>query len=242
MDELTERIARSTVFSKVDLLWGYLQLALAEVRRYLTSFVTHEGVYRFRSLPFGLVSGPSTFHQVVRKILDGLDSCVSNLDEILIYCHTVAEHDERLHRVLDQLVKDNATVRQDKCIIGVPEVNFNGHRVLAAAVRPLTSNVEAIQAIPVPINMKQLLRFVFTASYYLKFVPDFAEIWELLRLLLKADAVPDRIRLELVWNWSTACLHSFEIAQDQDRQPAGAGSFRRQRPDDRDLCFVSRRR
>jgi len=116
MDELTERIAGSTVFSKVDLLWGYLQLELAEDRRYLTSFVTHEGVYRFHSLPFGLASGPSAFHQVVRKILDGLDGCVSILDDILIYGRTIAEHDERLHRVLDQLVKYNATVRQDKLI------------------------------------------------------------------------------------------------------------------------------
>jgi len=80
MDELTERITGSAVFSKVDLLWGYLQLELVEDRRYLTSFVTDEGVYRFRSLPFGLVSGQSAFHKVVHKILDGLESCVSILD------------------------------------------------------------------------------------------------------------------------------------------------------------------
>ena len=202
IDELTERIAGSTVFSKVDLLWGYLQLELAEDRRYLTSFVTHEVVYRFRLLPFGLASGPSAFHQVIRKILDGLDGCVSILDDILIYGRTVAEHDERLRRVLDRLAKYNETVLQDKCLIGVPEVDFNGHRLSAAGIRPLISNVEAIQAIPVATNAKQLLRFVCTASYYLKFVPEFAEICEPLRQLLKADAV---------WNWSTVCQHSFEL-------------------------------
>ena len=105
MDELTERIAGSTVFSKVDLLWGYLQLELAEDRRYFTSFVTHEGVYRFRTLPFGLASGSSAFHQVIRKILDGLEGCASILDDILTFGHTVAEHDERLRRVLDRLAK-----------------------------------------------------------------------------------------------------------------------------------------
>jgi len=62
--------------------------------------------------------------------------------------------------VLDRLLKFNATVRQDKCVIGVPEVDFNGHHVSAAGIRPLTSNVEAIQAIPVPIDTKQLLRFI----------------------------------------------------------------------------------
>jgi len=100
------------------------------------------------------------------------------------YGRTVAKHDERL---LDRLVKYNATVRQDKCVIGVPEVDFNGHCVSAAGIRSLTSHVEAIQAIPVPINTKQLLRFVCSASYYLKFVPDFA-----------ASAVQGRCGLELV--------------------------------------------
>jgi len=71
------------------------------------------------------------------------------------------------------------------------EVDFNGHRVSAAGICPLTSNVKAIQAIPVPIKTKQLLRVVCTASYsyYLKFVPDFAEICEPQRQLLKVDAV-----------------------------------------------------
>jgi len=66
---------------RTDLLWGYLQLELAEDRRYLTSFATHEGVYRFRSLPFGLASA---FHQVIHKILDGLEGCISIIDDILI--------------------------------------------------------------------------------------------------------------------------------------------------------------
>jgi hypothetical protein len=195
---------------------GYLQLELAEDRRYLTSFVTHEGVFRFRLLPFGLASGLSAFHQVIRRILDGLEGCVSILDDILIYGRTIAEHDERLRRMLDQLVKDNATVRHDKCVIGVPEVDFNGHRLSAAGIRPLTSNVEAIQVIPVPINAKQLLRFVCTASYYPKFVPDFAMICEPLRQLLKADAV---------WNWSTAFQQSFELLKTKIVSPPVLGHF-----------------
>ena len=167
-------------------------------------------------MPFGLASGPSAFHQVIRKILDGLDGCVSILDDILIYGRTVAEHDERLRRVLDRLARYNTTVRQNKCLIGVPEVNFNGHRLSEAGIRPLTSNVEAIQAIPVPTNAKQLLRFVCTASYYLKFVSEFAEICEPLRQLLKADAV---------WNWSTVCQHSFELLKTKIVSPPVLAHF-----------------
>ena len=200
MDELTEHLSGCTVFSKIDLLWGYLQLPLAEDRRYLTAFVTHDGVWQFRSLPFGLASGPSAFQQVIRKILHGLDGCTNILDDILVYGRTVAEHDERLRRVLDRLVKYNATVRRDKCVIGAAEVDFNGHHISASGTQPLQSNVEAIQKIPVPVDQKQLLRFVCTASYYLKFLSGFAELCEPLRRLLKADAV---------WNWSAECQRCF---------------------------------
>ena len=201
MDELTEHLYGCTVFSKIDLLWGYLQLPLAEDRRYLTAFITHDGVWQFRSLPFGLASGPSAFQQVIRKILHGLDGCTNILDDILVYGRTVAEHDERLRRVLDRLVKYNATIRRDKCVIGVAEVDFNGHHLSASGVQPLLSNVEAIQKMPAPVDQKQLLRFVCTASYYLKFLSGFAELCEPLRRLLKADAV---------WNWSAECQRCFD--------------------------------
>jgi hypothetical protein len=216
MDELTAKLTGSTVFSKVDLLWGYLQLPLAKESRYLTAFLTHEGVWQFKSLPFGLATGPSAFHKVIRKVLEGLDGCVSILDDILVYGRSMAEHDERLRRVLDRLVKYNATVNRDKCVIGVPEVEFNGHRVSGTGVKPLSSNVAAILSIPVPVDARQLLRFVCTASYYMKFIPGFSELCEPLRKLLKSDAV---------WNWSTSCQTSFDELKKRVSQPPVLAHF-----------------
>ena len=216
MDELTAKLTGSTVFSKIDLLWGYLQLPLASECRYLTAFVTHEGVWQFKSLPFGLATGPSAFHQVIRTILHGLDGCVSILDDILVYGRSMAEHDERLRRVLDRLVLHNATVRRDKCIIGAAEVEFNGHHVSGTGVKPLLSNVAAILNIPVPVDARQLLRFVCTASYYMKFIPGFAALCEPLRRLLKADAV---------WNWSAGCQTSFDELKKRVSQPPVLAHF-----------------
>jgi hypothetical protein len=72
MQELTEKIAGSTVFSKIDLRWGYTQLKLAEDCRYLTAFISHIGVWRFKSVPFGISTGPSAFQKVIQTILEGL--------------------------------------------------------------------------------------------------------------------------------------------------------------------------
>jgi hypothetical protein len=125
-------------------------------------------------------------------------------------------HDERLRRLLDRLVKFNATIRRDKCQIGQSVVEFNGHRVSAAGILPLQSNVAAIIDMPTPLNQRQLLRFLCTATYYMKFVPKFAETTEPLRKLLKADSV---------WNWSDECVHSFDLIKRQMSSPPVLAHF-----------------
>jgi hypothetical protein len=216
MEELTAKVAGSTYFSKIDLLWGYLQLPLAEDRKYLTAFVTHDAVWQYKSLPFGLASGPSAFQQVIRKILHGLDGCVNILDDILVYGRTMEEHDTCLRRVLARLAAHNATVRQDKCVIGATEVEFNGHRISASGVLPLRSNVASIQNMSVPTNARQLVRFLATASYYMKFVAGFADLCEPLRQLTKADAV---------WNWSSTCQQAFDEIKRRIASPPVLAHF-----------------
>ena len=210
MEELTERIAGSTVFSKLDLVWGYLQLELAEECRYITAFVSHEGVFRFRSLPFGLATGPSAFQQVIRHILEGLPGCVNILDDLLIYGRDSAEHDSRLRSVLDRLAEYGATLHAEKCVLSQPVVDFNGHRVSAEGVRPLQSNVEALQRIPTPSNQRQLSRFIGVATYYAKFVNGFAALCQPFRLLLKPDSE---------WAWSADCQRAFEMIKQKIASP-----------------------
>ena len=111
------------------------------------------------------------------------------------------EHDVRLRQVLQRLADCNATLRVDKCVLGKPEVDFNGHRVSAAGVGPLQSNVDAIVKMPVPTDQRQILRFMCTSAYYLKFVPRFADLGAPLRALLKP---------EVSWHWSPDCQASFD--------------------------------
>jgi hypothetical protein len=216
MEELTERIAGSTVFSKLDLAWGYLQLELAEECRYVTAFVSHEGVFQWRSLPFGMATGPSAFQQVVRHMTDQLPGCVHILDDILCYGRDMAEHDTRLRAILDRLAKYGATLRVDKCVLGQPEVDFNGHRVSANGVRPLQSNVEALERIPTPTNRRQLSSFVGAATYYSRFVPRFADLIQSFRPLLKSNSE---------WAWSAGCQQAFDTIKAKIASPQTLAHF-----------------
>lgn len=50
VDEVLQNMNGSTVFSKLDLKWGYHQLELTPESRDITTFATHRGVYRYKRL------------------------------------------------------------------------------------------------------------------------------------------------------------------------------------------------
>ena len=53
VDDLIHRLNGATVFSKLDLRAGYHQLTLDKESRYITTFATHKGLWRYKSLNFG---------------------------------------------------------------------------------------------------------------------------------------------------------------------------------------------
>ena len=58
VDEVLQSLHQSTVFSKLDLKWGYHQLELHPDSRSITTFTTHCGLYQYKRLMFGITSAP----------------------------------------------------------------------------------------------------------------------------------------------------------------------------------------
>ncbi|XP_044182144.1 uncharacterized protein K02A2.6-like [Acropora millepora] len=54
IDEVLEDKQEASVFSKLDLKWGYHQIELSEESRIFTTFVTHKGLFRYKRLMFGI--------------------------------------------------------------------------------------------------------------------------------------------------------------------------------------------
>ena len=190
MDDVLERLGGAKVFTTLDLANGYWQVPIAERDQPKTAFVTPDGLYEFRRMPFGLCNAPATFQRLVNRALTGLKwtACLVYLDDILVYGRDLSEHNMRLRLVLKALGEAGLTLNLKKCLFAADSVKYLGHLVTAEGLSPNPEKVQDIVNFPIPKTISQLRGFLGLASFYRRFVPSFANISRPLVNLLKKGA------------------------------------------------------
>lgn len=99
IDDVLAKIGKGKVWSVLDIKDAFFLLELEEESRDIVTFITHRGLYRFKRLPFGLVSAPEIFQRKMDEILADCEGTYWYLDDVGIEGSSVEEHDERLEKV-----------------------------------------------------------------------------------------------------------------------------------------------
>jgi hypothetical protein len=97
-----EDMTGACVFSKLDLRAGYHQIELEEESRSVTNFSTHEGVYRYKRLPFGISSASEVFQNVLQQSLQGLLGIRNIADDIIVWGKSQEEHERNLEALFQR--------------------------------------------------------------------------------------------------------------------------------------------
>jgi len=131
MDDCFEFLGDAKVFSMLDCNSGYWQIPVADEDRDKTTFVCHEGAYRYNRLPFGLSNAPATFQRAIDMILGGLKwkSCLVYLDDIIVFSQSAEEHVEHLWEVFTALRGAGVSLKAKECHLFQQEVEYFGHTV-----------------------------------------------------------------------------------------------------------------
>ena len=120
------------------------------------------------------------------QVLRGLDFCFAYVDDILVFSSSPEEHLQSLSIVLKRLESHGLTINPgpNKCILGVPALEFLGHYVSSEGIRPLEDKIEVIRVFPRPTSQRQLREFTGLVNFYRRFLPSCAAVMQPLNQLL----------------------------------------------------------
>ncbi|KAA0056044.1 ty3-gypsy retrotransposon protein [Cucumis melo var. makuwa] len=160
IDDLFDQLWGATVFSKIDLRWGYHQLRIKNGDVPKTTFPSRYGHYEFIVMSFGLTNALTVFMDLMNRVFrEFLDTFVIVfIDDILIYSKTEAEHEDHLRMVLQTLRDNKLYTKFSKCEFWLKQVSFLGHMVSKAGVSVDPAKIEAVTSWTRPSTVSELTR------------------------------------------------------------------------------------
>ena len=121
------------------------------------------------------------------------------IDDVLVFSPTLDEHLVHLQVVIQRINEAGLKLKPSKCLFVRREVEYLGHLVTPQGLRPNARLVEAVQQFSTPTDVGGVRRFMGLASYYRRFISNFARIAEPLRELTRKDAP---------FRWTKSCADS----------------------------------
>ncbi|XP_055634095.1 uncharacterized protein K02A2.6-like [Toxorhynchites rutilus septentrionalis] len=185
IEQILARLGGGAVWSKLDIKDSFLQVSVDAESRDILTFITTKGLFRFKRLPFGLITAPEIFQKVIDEILCGCDGTHWYLDDIFVVGRNIEEHNTRLEKVMKRLEGRGVQLNWDKCLFRADEVEFLGNKITRSGIAPSDTKVAAITSFRRPTSDSEVRSFLGLANYLNKFIPNLATLDEPLRALIK---------------------------------------------------------
>lgn len=177
--EILDNLRDARYLTSIDLSKSFWQIPLSNNDKNKTAFfVPGRGTFCFKTMAFGLTNAPATQQRLVDQLFgpefDLRVFCY--LDDIICVSDSFESHVSLLLRVLEKLQQANLTINFEKTQFFRESLKYLGYVVDSQGLRTDPEKVEAISNYPTPTNKKEVKRFLGTASWYRRFVPNFSAI------------------------------------------------------------------
>jgi transposase InsO family protein len=189
LEEVTHRLSRAKVFSKLDARHGYWSIKLDDQSSLLTAFSSPATNVRyvFKRLPFGLCVSQDLFQEAMDRILKDLDGVISIADDIITFGSDDEDHDRHIHRLMQRAAEQGLVFNEEKCLIKAKKISFFGATYGADGVRPDSERTREIAELPVPKDKHDVQSFLGIVQYLSPFIPHLSDMTAPLRGMLKKD-------------------------------------------------------
>ena len=195
-----DQIGNAKFVSTFDMLKGYWQVPLTQRAREISTFVTLNGLYQYKVMPFGMKNAPATFQRMVNKLVRDIDGCEGYIDDVVIFSDNWSDHIHQIKRFFQIMREAKLTINLMKSEFGKATVKFLGHIVGQGQVRPLDAKIHTTK-FPIPTSRKELARFLGMAGYYRNFCLNFSEI---------AAPLTNLLSKKVKFVWTDDCQLAFD--------------------------------
>ena len=212
IDDLLDQLGQSHYFSTLDLALGYWQIRMHLDSVEKTAFITPQGLFEFRVMPFGFMNAPSVFQRLMSRVLMGLnpdegpDFVAVYIDDVLVFLRTLSDHIQHLKLVIGRLQEVGLKLKLRKCHFIREEVEYLGHVITPGGQKPTPKLTVAVVEFPTPCNVREVRQFLGLSLYYRRFIPLFARIAKPLNELTRKDAP---------FIWTAKCQAAFTTLREK---------------------------
>ena len=131
VDILVDSTAQHQLLSFMDVFSDYNQIRMDEVDQEKTPFVTSQGLFYYKVMPFGLKNASATYQRLMYKMFaNQIETNVQvYVDDMLVKSRREDNHLEDLKETFDILCSYNMKLNPSKCAFGVMVGKFLGFMV-----------------------------------------------------------------------------------------------------------------
>ena len=176
IDLIVDATADHELLSFMDAFFGYNQISMDPDDQENTSFVTGQGTFCYRVMPFGLKNARTTYQRLVNRMFQRQigTSMEVYIDDMLVKSTTAELHIAHLSEAFQILREYNMMLNPAKCVFGVSAGKFLGLIVNNQGIEANPHKIKVVLDMPPPSSIKEvqhltgriaaLSRFVSRAS------------------------------------------------------------------------------
>ena len=200
IDHIVNATTDHELLSFMDAFSSYNQISMDPDDQEKTSFITWQGTYCYRVMPFGLKNAGATYQRLVKRMLQKKieASMEVYIDDMLVKETTVELHITHLSEAFENLREYNMKLNPAKCAFGVSAGKFLGFIVNNRGIEANPDRIKVVLDMPPPSNIKEVQRLT-------------GRIVALSRFVSKASikCQPFFQVLKKAFQWDTCCEEAF---------------------------------
>ena len=200
IDLIVDTTASHELLSFMDAFSSYNQISMNPDDQEKTSFVTEQGTYCYRVMPFRLKNVGATYQRLANRMFQkqiGASMEVYIVD-MLVKSTTVELHITHMSKAFQILREYNMKLNPAKCAFGVSAEKFLGFIVNNRGIEANPNKIKVVLDMPPPSNIKEVQRLTRRIAALSRFVSKASNKCQPFFQVLNKD-----------FQWDTPCEEAF---------------------------------